>query len=151
MTSIEAAFAGGLLFNPLQNPTHVDWLESHTAEDFAAFIKGSNDQLAIWVCNELQVGSYYVDFVLGTKCSETGVAVLVGVECDGHDFHEKTKEQAARDKARERFLVREGLTVVRFTGSEIFARPIVCALQAISVLNTRKEAVCDAVRIGGRQ
>ena len=30
--------------------------------------------------------------------------IRIVVECDGHDFHEKTKEQAARDKSRERDL-----------------------------------------------
>lgn len=48
--------------------------------------------------------------------SETYVAI----ECDGHDFHEKTKEQAARDKQRDRDLQSIGWAVARFTGSEIF-------------------------------
>lgn len=48
------------------------------------------------------------------------------IECDGHNFHEKTKEQAARDKARERNLTMNGYRVVRFTGSEIWADPISC-------------------------
>ena len=43
---------------------------------------------------------------------------LIAVECDGHEFHEKTKQQAARDKARDRD---------RFTGSEIWKDPGACA------------------------
>lgn len=42
------------------------------------------------------------------------------VECDGHDFHEKTKEQAKKDKQRDRFLVMNGFYNFRFTGSEIY-------------------------------
>lgn len=43
------------------------------------------------------------------------------VEIDGHDFHERTKEQATRDKSRDRMLGLAGYTVFRFTGSEVFA------------------------------
>lgn len=49
------------------------------------------------------------------------------VECDGHDFHERTKEQAQRDKARDRALQAAGYTVLRYTGSEIWKDPDGCA------------------------
>lgn len=45
------------------------------------------------------------------------------VEFDGHDFHERTKEQATRDKTRDRALVREGWTVLRYTGLEVYRDP----------------------------
>lgn len=49
------------------------------------------------------------------------------VECDGHDFHERTKEQAARDRSRDRRAVHEGVDCFRFTGSEIWRDPWGCA------------------------
>lgn len=48
------------------------------------------------------------------------------IECDGHDFHEKTKEQAQKDKSRDRFLLSKGYHVMRFTGSEIYRNPREC-------------------------
>lgn len=54
------------------------------------------------------------------------------VECDGHDFHEHTKEQAARDRARDRHLFLKKYPVFRFTGSELWRDPIGCAKQAVS-------------------
>lgn len=45
---------------------------------------------------------------------------LLGIEIDGHIWHEKTKEQVRRDKERERFLVSQGWKLLRFTGSEVF-------------------------------
>ncbi|MDV2988891.1 MAG: DUF559 domain-containing protein [Dehalogenimonas sp.] len=45
------------------------------------------------------------------------------VECDGHEFHEKTKAQASRDKARDRALVSQGFRVFRLSGSEIWNHP----------------------------
>jgi hypothetical protein len=46
--------------------------------------------------------------------------VKLVVEVDGHDYHERTKEQAKRDKQRDRNMTRSGLTVMRFTGSEVY-------------------------------
>jgi len=53
------------------------------------------------------------------------------VECDGHDFHERTKEQAKKDKKRDRDLQKAGYLVMRFTGSEIFADAVGCAYEAL--------------------
>ena len=52
--------------------------------------------------------------------------IKIVIECDGHDYHEKTKEQARRDKARDRALTASGYRVVRFTGSEIYSDPHGC-------------------------
>lgn len=45
------------------------------------------------------------------------------VEIDGHNFHERTKEQAKRDRSRDRYMTTEGYTVFRFTGSEVHNNP----------------------------
>lgn len=63
-------------------------------------------------------GTYQVDFLI--RYSKKGTDVKVAIECDGHDFHEKTKLQVVRDKSRERAIVSSGITVLRFSGSEIF-------------------------------
>lgn len=62
----------------------------------------------------------------------------VAIECDGHEFHEKTKEQAARDKKRDRDIVCAGYPMLRFTGSEIYRDPVACANQV-------KEAASEAL------
>jgi very-short-patch-repair endonuclease len=51
------------------------------------------------------------------------------VECDGHDFHEKTKEQVRRDRSRDRQALMDGYDCFRFTGSEIWNDPWGCAEQ----------------------
>lgn len=51
----------------------------------------------------------------GYRCFRKAV-----VELDGHDFHERTKEQAARDRSRDRDLMANGYQVLRFTGSEVW-------------------------------
>lgn len=55
------------------------------------------------------------------------LGVSIFVECDGHDFHERTKEQAARDRSKDRQIQRGGFPILRFTGSEIFQNAGACA------------------------
>lgn len=64
---------------------------------------------------QVEIGPYRADFALfiGRKRE------VVVIECDGHDYHERTKEQARRDRARDRWMTTSGFTVLRFTGSEI--------------------------------
>jgi very-short-patch-repair endonuclease len=83
-----------------------------------------------------KVGKYTADFVVTwTEDAEGGRASYsVAVEADGHDFHEKTKAQAAHDKQRDRFFVAEGLTVLRFTGSEIHRSAPDCATEVYRFL-----------------
>lgn len=59
------------------------------------------------------------------------------VECDGHDFHERTKEQAARDRDRDRQAQLAGIEIFRFTGSELWRDPLGCADQVIAWANRR--------------
>lgn len=86
---------------------------------------------------ELQkhVGDWRVDFLIhyydfGYPDRPEKWASLI-VECDGHDFHERTKEQAKRDRRRDRAAQRDGIPILRFTGSEIWNDPIGCALQVV--------------------
>ena len=63
-----------------------------------------------------KIGKYRVDFL----CYFMPDKQKYIIECDGHDFHEKTKEQVKYDKQRERFFVSNGYKVLRYSGSEIF-------------------------------
>jgi very-short-patch-repair endonuclease len=77
---------------------------------------------------------YRIDFALFSE----KVDLPIFVECDGHDFHERTKEQAARDRSKDRAIQSAGYTVLRFTGSEIYRAPERCALQIIDVLANKR-------------
>lgn len=73
------------------------------------------------------VGEYRADFLLGIWSLGRRRAIVI--ECDGHDFHERTKAQARRDRQRDRWMTLNDVVVLRFTGSEIHADPLVCAVQ----------------------
>jgi len=72
-----------------------------------------------------EVLSYRVDFIVSRFPMVPGKAIAV--ECDGHDFHERTKAQAARDRQKDRDLQAAGYRILRFTGSEIYRDAFKCA------------------------
>jgi very-short-patch-repair endonuclease len=69
---------------------------------------------------------YVVDLFFYETFSSGFFTKGIVVECDGHDFHEKTKEQVRRDKARDRWLQIQGYPVMRFSGSEIYRDSEAC-------------------------
>lgn len=85
---------------------------------------------------------YRVDFMIQAQIYGKWVSLIV--ECDGHDYHERTKEQAAADKQRDRLLKAAGYEVIRFTGSEICKNPYNCALETVEFMQSiaRKEVKC---------
>ena len=71
-----------------------------------------------------KIGKYRVDFCVGSTV----------IECDGLDYHDRTKEQATQDKRRDRDLQSMGYTVCRFSGTEIWADPEKCAKEVIKII-----------------
>jgi very-short-patch-repair endonuclease len=65
----------------------------------------------------------------------------LAIECDGHDFHERTKEQARHDRSRDRALQLAGWTVLRFTGSEIHRDVDACVGQVLRGLTHARRAL----------
>lgn len=76
-----------------------------------------------------KLGYYRPDVRLDWSDSHGKASVVV--ELDGHDYHEKTKQQATRDKKRDRYFQSKGFHVLHFTGSEIWRDPFSCAEEAI--------------------
>lgn len=82
---------------------------------------------------QAKVGDFRVDFLWTLTEGEKTERLVI--ECDGHDFHERTKDQAERDKSRDRDLAALGYRVLRFTGSEIWRNPTACSEEVCSHLN----------------
>jgi very-short-patch-repair endonuclease len=95
---------------------------------------------------QAQIDKYRVDFLF--TCRGGGLVRRLVVECDGHEFHEKTKEQARRDKSRDRFFVSKGIPCLRFTGSEIFRDADACKDEIESVLADVMTAVAEPLASG---
>ena len=90
-----------------------------------------NHPYATRIIPQFKIRDYRVDFAMFNRAEPS---VKIAVECDGHDFHEKTKEQARRDKSRDRLIQSLGFKVLRFTGSEIYRDPVDCASEVHDAL-----------------
>lgn len=87
---------------------------------------------------QCKIGAYVADFAFVVKAYGRKTAVVKGiVECDGHSYHERTKEQAAYDRRRDRFMQELDIAVLRFPGFEIHDNPKTCAREAVNVLIRR--------------
>jgi very-short-patch-repair endonuclease len=121
---LERLFLAALVRSPSHRTSDADWNEKLPALHF----------LGNWrVILQESLGGHTVDlYLIGGDGGE------LAVELDGHDYHERTKEQAARDRKKDRDLLRSGVPVVRFTGSEVYRDPDGCVeeltecLQAIT-------------------
>jgi very-short-patch-repair endonuclease len=77
------------------------------------------------------VGPYRVDFLVQIRWEDR--LKFIVVECDGHEFHERTKEQAERDRFRDRWMLAHDILVLRFTGSEIWRDSAARANEVVSL------------------
>lgn len=71
-------------------------------------------------------GKYRIDWVFRVIGAHKS---YVFIECDGHEFHERTKEQAERDRSKDREIQAAGFPILRFTGREIYRDVGKCILE----------------------
>lgn len=83
------------------------------------------------VSMQVSVVGHRVDFLV----ARNGTRAVV--ECDGHDYHERTKEQAKRDRSADRAYQKAGYAVLRFTGSEIYRNAEGCAVEVFTLLGAQ--------------
>ena len=102
------------------------------------FIKGEMDQNTIYVMMQVDYHNLYrVDFmgIMKSNYLVNGkfrdIIMYLAIECDGHDFHEKTKAQVAKDNSRDRYFLQNGIPTMRFSGSEIWRDPVKCVDEII--------------------
>ena len=93
------------------------------------------------------VWKYRVDFLIRVweyfPEKPRSLVIAVAVELDGHDFHERTKEQAQRDKHRDRQINKQAIIVLRYTGSEIFRS----AQRRLKMVEPEKKLLSDINQI----
>ena len=81
------------------------------------FFKRS-EEIGLPLIRQYPVSRYKIDFVYIQKDELGNDKFKIAIEIDGSKFH-TTTEQLNSDYKRERYLLLQGFTVVRFTGSEV--------------------------------
>ena len=85
---------------------------------------------------------YRVDFLIPVIYKNQENVCFV-IECDGYEFHQKTKKQVEKDNKRQRDLQEEGYEVIRFSGTEIYHRPWECAKTIKNIILSRCKYIKD--------
>jgi very-short-patch-repair endonuclease len=86
------------------------------------------------IIKQYRIGQYRTDLAIFTQSSDPNRFIKIAIECDGHDYHERTKEQASRDKKRDRYFQMMGWPILRFTGSEIYKDPAAKAQEVMDLV-----------------
>ncbi|MCU1286378.1 MAG: hypothetical protein JWO13_2728 [Acidobacteriales bacterium] len=138
---IEYAMAGALILAAREKVPYVVYGQQ--------FIKQwwTNGTKSICFYPQARLGKHRVDLLIIYRDSpDSNWERAVIVECDGHDFHERTSEQAGSDKKRDRNLQALGYPVFRFTGSEIWKDMFGCASEVLTALMDPKRPPASAAQ-----
>lgn len=126
--------------SPIEQLFYIEWV----------FRKFSDHDLELELIPQYQdksTGKYRIDFAIdfiqeiyrwnvGLNIENEILKIPIpklGIEIDGHIWHEKTKEQVQHHKERERHLISKDWKLLRFTGSEIFKNPSNCVDEVLEV------------------
>lgn len=85
---------------------------------------------------------YRVDFLIPVIYKNQEPINFI-IECDGHEFHQKTKKQVEEDNERQRDLQEAGYEVIRFSGTEIYHRPGKCAWEIKNIILSKCKYIKD--------
>lgn len=113
-------------------------IESAFLMGFASAWREHSDRDRIVVLLQRPVGRYRMDFHITRFVKDEGrvsATQEVFVETDGQKFHDRTPEQARRDRQRDRkVLARTSWPTLRFSGSEVLADPAACGREVLDTL-----------------
>jgi very-short-patch-repair endonuclease len=101
------------------------------------------------VARQVPVGAiYFADFEIRLTAGDAIVSVFV--EADGLEFHGRTEKAFRHDRKRDRFFASHGLTVLRFTGSEIWQDGPGCVREVATALISKVERQKDLTELRRR-
>jgi len=124
---LEALFLAALMNDFAMSSVQVHWL---AAQGIDLLLHDGVPDFCVMM--QASVGRYRADF--GIIDARGSMPKKYVIECDGHDFHERTKDQAKRDRRRDRWMMRNDISVMRFTGAEIFDCPMTCSGEALDAM-----------------
>jgi len=126
---IEAIFGVFLTMSlDMSYPSLLEWCEAGRE------VENTFDKCSFLLIPQYRWQNYRIDWALRIKGAKRP---WIFIECDGHDFHERTKEQAERDRSKDREIQAADITIFRFTGRELWRDPVTCAEQVINLMVTR--------------
>ena len=105
-------------------------------------VLGNENNSKIKIDDKTYRADILLEIAFKNKGKYTDILKLI-IECDGHDFHERTKEQVKKDNERTRNLQKAGYEVLRFSGSEIYNNTNKCVNEIIKFVYSRYNNLQD--------
>jgi very-short-patch-repair endonuclease len=118
-------------------------LGSALTGDIKTWQPSKNDEFSVFLNSQVQIGKFRVDFIV-TFVTMEGEFNQVVIELDGHDFHDKNKEQRAYEKSRDRYLTAQGFPILHYTGSEICKDPFKAVVEALAIVKAVPDGFADS-------
>jgi very-short-patch-repair endonuclease len=125
---IERSFALGLMWvlSPRYVPGLIRW--DFSLSNHETIPDPSRGGPTVWA--QAPINKYRIDFLLRVRFDDS-CSFLFAVECDGHEFHNRTKKQIERDRERDNALLALDIPTFRLPGSLIYRSPIDCAVETV--------------------
>lgn len=119
-----------MLLSTFHLASRITALKVHIGKEFPA-----NGDIHLLITPQFQWKEFRIDFRLQTYDFPDPIFV----ECDGHDFHERAKEQAERDRSSDRAVQAAGIPILRFTGREIWRDPAHVGAEILDFLGSHRD------------
>jgi len=100
-----------------------------------------DNEPTIHIIPQIKIGMFRVDF--GIKNTHPKHKHRLVVECDSQQFHERTEKERRYEKARDRYLIKNGFKIFHYTGSEIVKEPFRVAKEILEEVTD-----CDHINNG---
>lgn len=115
-----------------------------TVQDKRLQIMGTNNKDSFFISSDEKTISvtvkaqpkdeYFQGYVPDFAIFINGLASGLVIEIDGHEWHERTKEQAKADREKDRIYLKNGFIPVRYTGSEVYHDAKKCVDELFEIL-----------------
>lgn len=106
----------------------------------AAWLHIAYDPIRYGLNSQVRIGKYFADFTVSgfdhfvNDChfNATHLEIIssllprYAIEIDGFEWHDRTPEQAEKERKRARFIQSQGYTVLRFAAREVLRNPNEC-------------------------
>jgi len=114
-------------------------------DDRYNFISKKPYSTGLWIKPQAVIDKYRCDFSLFYVEISREPVILI-VECDSQEFHERTEKERRYEKARDRYFTMQGYKIFHYTGSEIVKRPLEIAGEILAYITDTdiKEMLLDS-------
>ena len=97
-----------------------------------------SNKTGLFICPQFMIDKYSVDFLLIYNNHVSNNKIMLIVECDSQQWHDRSEKERRYEKIRERYIVSKGYKIFHFTGKEITDNPFKVAIEILNYLTNNE-------------